>query len=223
MADTYPTRFPRGLYGITPDWQDTGRLLQAVALAAKGGMTALQWRCKWGDESARLAQGLALRDRCGELGVVFIVNDSLETALRLNADGVHLGRDDGPLRLARQSLGPDRILGASCYDQPELASQALHDGADYIAFGAVYPSQVKPDAAQATLDHIRAGRQLTLQAQHPAQHARAAVVAIGGITAENAAPIIKAGADSIALISGLFETPDIEATAARCSALFAER
>lgn len=165
---------------------------------------------------------MALRDHCGELGIVFIVNDSVETALRLNADGVHLGRDDGPLRLARQALGPDRILGASCYNQPELAAQALQDGVDYIAFGAVYPSQIKPDAAQATLDHIRAGRQLTVQSGDAAQTSRAAVVAIGGITADNAAPIIEAGADSLALISGLFETADIQATAARCSALFGD-
>src|SRR5690606_29749882 len=140
MNSPRPTRFPRGLYGITPDWQDTDRLLAAVKQAAKGGMTALQWRRKSGEPAARLAQAAGLRDLCRALGVVFIVNDSVDTALHLEADGVHLGRDDGPLHLARRALGPGRILGASCYNQPELAAQALRDGVDYVAFGAVYPS-----------------------------------------------------------------------------------
>ncbi|WP_017525710.1 thiamine phosphate synthase [Pusillimonas noertemannii] len=219
MSKPRATRFPRGLYGITPDWQDTGRLLQAVEQAAKGGMTALQWRRKSGDEAARLAQAASLRDLCRSLGVVFIVNDSVETALRLDADGVHLGRDDGPLDVARQALGPARILGASCYNQPGLAAQALQDDVDYIAFGAVYLSQVKPDAVHATFDHIREGRRLAMQSGAP-DAPRAAVVAIGGITADNAGPVVEAGADSLAVISGLFEAPDIQAAAARCSALF---
>ncbi|MDX3893772.1 thiamine phosphate synthase [Pusillimonas sp.] len=215
-----PTRFPRGLYGITPDWHDTDRLLAAVEQAARGGMSALQWRRKTGDPQDRLAQAANLRDLCRALGVAFIVNDSVETALRLDADGVHLGRDDGPLHLARRALGPGRILGASCYNQPELAAQALQDGADYVAFGAVYPSQVKPDAVHATLDHIRAGQRLVMQADGSESPSRAAVVAIGGITAENAGPVVDAGADSLAVISGLFEAPDIRAAAARFSALF---
>lgn len=220
MTDPRPTRFPRGLYGITPDWHDTDRLLEAVTQAARGGMTALQWRRKSGHAAERLAQAARLRDHCRALGVAFIVNDSLETALRLDADGLHLGREDGPLSPAREALGPGRVLGASCYDRPELAARALRDGADYVAFGAVYPSRVKPEAAHATLDHIRSGRRLVEQADDPARPGRAAVVAIGGITADNAGPVIEAGADSIALISGLFEAPDIEAAAARCRALF---
>lgn len=213
------TRFPRGVYGITPDWQDTDRMLEAVRQAANGGMTAVQWRRKSGDQASRLAQATKLRDLCHALGVVFIVNDSLETALYLDADGLHMGREDGELAAARLALGPDRLLGASCYNQPELAAQALAAGADYIAFGAMYPSQVKPDAVQASLEHLRAGRQLTTQA-NDTDTPRSAVVAIGGITADNAAPVIEAGADSIALISGLFESPDIQTMAARCSALF---
>lgn len=219
MTDIRSTRFPRGLYGITPDWPDTDRLLAAVEQAANGGMKALQWRRKSGDQQSLWAQAAALRERCRILGVVFIVNDSIETALRLDADGVHLGRDDGPLHLARQALGAGRILGTSCYNQPELAAQALQHDVDYIAFGAVYPSQVKPDAVRATLDHIRTGRRLAEQ-HEPNEPNRPAVVVIGGITADNAAPLVQAGADSIALISGLFEAPDIQAEAARCAALF---
>lgn len=168
-----------------------------------------------------MAQATALRELCTALGLVFIVNDSLETALQLDADGVHLGRDDGPLPEARLAMGSSRILGSSCYNQPELGAKALAAGADYIAFGAVYPSRVKPDAARATLEHIRAARSLAVECGD--QHSRAGVVVIGGITADNAAPLVEAGADSLALISGLFEAPDIEAVAARCSALFGLR
>jgi len=220
MTDPLPTRFPRGVYGITPDWHDTDLLLEAVQLAAQGGMTALQWRRKSGEHAARMAQARTLRSLCAKLGVIFIVNDSLESALELDADGLHMGREDGSLKQARQALGPEKLLGASCYNQPDLAGHALKCGVDYIAFGALYPSQVKPDAAQATLDHIRAGYALTQQPGSPAATTRAAVVAIGGITADNATPVIQAGADSIALISGLFEAPDIRATAAHCTALF---
>lgn len=219
MTDTRSTRFPRGLYGITPDWHDTERLITAVEQAANGGMKALQWRRKTGDEKSRWTQAVALREHCRTLGVVFIVNDSVETALRLDADGVHLGRDDGPLQQAREALGAGRILGSSCYNQPELAAEALLHDVDYIAFGAVYPSPVKPGAVRATLDHIREGRRL-IALHEPQEPTRAAVVAIGGITAENAGPVINAGADSIALISGLFEAPNIEAEAARLAALF---
>lgn len=219
MTDARSTRFPRGLYGITPDWPDTDRLLAAVEQAANGGMKALQWRRKSGDAKSLWTQAVALRERCRMLGVVFIVNDNIETALRLDADGVHLGRDDGPLQQARQALGAGRILGTSCYNQPELAAQALQHDVDYIAFGAVYPSQIKPDAVRATLDHIRTGRRLAEQ-HEPHEPNRPAVVVIGGITADNAAPLVQAGADSIALISGLFETADIQAEAARCAALF---
>lgn len=219
MTDTRPTRFPRGLYGITPDWHDTDRLLRAVEQAATGGLKALQWRRKTGDEQERWSQAVLLREQCRSLGVAFIVNDNLETALRLDADGAHLGRDDGSLQLAREALGAGRILGASCYNQPQLAALALQAGADYVAFGAVYPSQVKPEAAHATLDHVREGRRLAAQ-HEPEEATRAAVVVIGGITADNAVPLIEAGADSIALISGLFDAPDIRFEAARCAALF---
>jgi len=213
------TRFPRGLYGVTPEWEDTPSLLDAVTRAAQGGMTALQWRRKTGDPAQRMEQALQLAQLCKQLGVVFIVNDSIEMALRVGADGAHLGRDDGPLDQARQALGPGKILGCSCYDQPELARQGLAAGADYVAFGALYPSSVKPGAVRATLDHLRRGRALAEQAGAGLPR-RPAVVAIGGLTADNAAPVVRAGADSLALISGLFQADDIQAAARRCSALF---
>jgi len=212
-----PLRFVRGVYGVTPEWDDTDRLLRAIEQAARGGMTALQWRNKTATGPQRQAQARALAAGCKALGLVFIVNDSVELALQVDADGVHVGRDDPHPAQARALLGPDRLLGCSCYNQPGLAQQALQNGADYIAFGALYPSSIKPDAVRATTEHLRAARAL---AQAWPGERRPAVVAIGGINALNAAPVVQAGADSIALISGLFEAPDIEAAAAACAALF---
>ena len=218
-----PPRFPQGLYGITPDWDDTGRLLSAIEQAHAGGMTALQWRRKHGTAAALRHQAEAVRDLCLRLGLVLIINDDWRLAAELDADGAHLGRDDGAVIQARQALGPDKLIGCSCYDQPALAARRLAETADYIAFGAVYPSSIKPNAPRATLDHIRAGRALV---EPPASAApasampRAAVVAIGGIGPDNAAPVIHAGADSIAVISALFDAPDIQAAARRCASLF---
>jgi thiamine-phosphate pyrophosphorylase len=210
-----PAQFPHGLYGITPEWHDTGKLLLAIEHAAQGGMAALQWRRKTLDASARLPEARRIADLCKRLGVCFIVNDDWRFAAAIDADGVHIGRDDGQVSDARMAIGPDKILGCSCYDSTRLAEQALAAGADYVAFGAVYPSTVKPNAPRVTLDTIKAGHALAARGARPAT-----VVAIGGITPDNAGPVIAAGADSIAMISGLFEAPDIRAAAAACRALF---
>ncbi|WP_322999371.1 thiamine phosphate synthase [Castellaniella sp.] len=212
---TTNTRFPRGLYGVTPDWADTGRLLAAIEQAHAGGMQALQWRRKHGTDHERRAQAAAVRDLCLRLHLPLIINDDWRLAADLGADGVHLGKDDADIGSVRRALGPDTLIGSSCYDQPELARRHLQDGVDYIAFGALYPSAVKPDAVRATLDHVRAGRLLADQ-----RTPRPAVVAIGGIGPDNAAPVIQAGADSIAVISALFEAADVREAALRCSALF---
>ncbi|MFA7438262.1 thiamine phosphate synthase [Castellaniella sp.] len=211
-----PIRFPRGLYGVTPDWSDTDRLLEAIRQAHAGGMAALQWRRKQGTPAQWRAQARAVRDTCAQLGLPLIINDHWRLALEFDADGVHLGRDDDAIGPVRQALGTGKIIGCSCYDQPALAARRLAEGADYIAFGALYPSSVKPDAVRATLDHIRQGSQL-VQAMGPP---RPAVVAIGGLNAGNAAAVIEAGADAIAVISALFEAADIAQAARRCQALF---
>jgi len=213
---TTSLRFPRGLYGITPEWDDTDRLLQAISQAAAGGMTALQWRRKTVAAAQRVAQARAVVDLCRTLGVVSIINDDWRLAALVDADGAHLGRDDGSLAEARVAL-EDKIIGCSCYNQPALAAQALKAGADYVAFGAMYSSSVKPDAVHATLEDIEQGRMLV---ESTRERPRAAVVAIGGIGADNAAPVIHAGADSIAVISSLFGAADIRAQAQRCAALF---
>jgi len=208
--DTLAPRFPRGLYGIAPDWADTERLSAAVQAAVRGGMRALQWRPKSASHHDSLAQGQQLAALCRAAGVTFIVNDSVQVALQLDADGVHLGRGDGDWREARAALGAGKLLGCSCYNELALVRDALDAGADYIAFGAMYASMVKPDAVRATPEHLRRARQLVRQyagkpgADGHAQATRAAVVAIGGITPENAAPLLEAGADSLAVITALF-------------------
>lgn len=208
-------RFPRGLYGITPDWPDTDRLLAAIEQAHAGGMVALQWRRKHGSAAQLRDQARAVQALCARLNLPFIVNDDWRLAADLGADGAHLGRDDGSVALARSALGPHRLLGCSCYDQPDLARRMLQADVDYVAFGAIYPSPTKPEAEHATLDHIRAGRRLVA-----GRSPRPAVVAIGGLTPGNAAPVIAAGADSLAIISAVFEAPDIQAAAQRCADLF---
>jgi len=213
------TRFPQGLYGVTPQGVDLDQLVDAVTRAAQGGMVALQWRRKTLTPAEHLAQARAMVALCRSFGVVFIVNDDWRLALAVDADGVHLGRDDGSLQEARQALGTGKIIGCSCYDQPDLARQAMQEGADYVAFGAVYPSATKPDAVRATFDHIAQGRRMAKGYARP----RPAVVAIGGITPENAAAVVHAGADSVALIQGLFEAPDIARAAQTCRALYSNR
>ena len=211
-------RFPRGLYGITPDWDDTGRLLAAIEQAHAGGMVALQWRRKHGTATDLHTQARAVQDLCARLGLPFIVNDDWRLAAELNADGAHIGRDDGAVVQARQALGPGKLLGCSCYDRPDLAAQRLREDVDLIAFGAIYPSPTKPEAEHATLDQLRAGQRLA--AAQTSQGPRTAVCAIGGLTPENSAAVVAAGADSLAVISAVFEAPDIQAAAARFAALF---
>lgn len=211
-------RFPRGLYGITPDTDDTAGLLAAIAAAARGGLRSLQWRRKQSaSPEALLAQGQAIGRQCRELGLVFIVNDDWRMAQDLDADGVHLGRDDGDLQAARAALGQGRIIGVSCYADLARARALLAQGADYIAFGAVYPSPTKPQAARAPLELLMQARKLLDELPAP----RPAMVAIGGIHAANAAPVVQAGADALAIIQGIFQADDIEAAARACAQAFA--
>lgn len=210
-------RFPRGLYGVSPDWDDTPRLLAALGAAAAGGMVAFQLRRKTAEPQAVLEQARQIVQRCRELGVLSIINDDWRLAALVDADGVHLGREDGNLADARVALGPDRIIGCSCYDDPARAERAMLADVDYVAFGAMYPSGVKPEAVRALPEHLRQARRIVDEAH---EGSRPAVVAIGGITPDNAAPVIAAGADSIAVISGVFLAPDIQAAARRCADLF---
>lgn len=207
-------RFPAGLYGVTPEWDDTERLMRAVRQAAEGGMRALQLRRKDVPDTVRAEQARALAPLCRELGVVFLINDDWRLALEVGADGAHVGRDDDSLARIRAEAGPDLILGGSSYDDLARARELLDAGADYIAFGAMFASRVKPDTVRAPLSVLTEARALVEERDAP----RPAVVAIGGITPENAAQVAAAGADSIAVITGLFEAPAIRAAVAACAA-----
>ncbi len=201
-----------GLYGITPEWDDTDRLLAAVQAAARGGMRMLQLRRKLATPAQRRAQAVALRALTRELGLTFIINDDWRLALDVGACGVHLGRDDGDIAAARAASSTLRI-GASCYNELDRVRAALAAGADHIAFGAVFDSPTKPAAARAPLTLFAQARALPGADQVPR-------VAIGGITPANARQVTAAGADSLAVISALFDSADIEATARSLSAAF---
>ncbi|WP_367351395.1 thiamine phosphate synthase [Achromobacter animicus] len=207
-------RFPTGLYGVTPEWDDTDRLLKAVRDAAAGGMRSLQLRRKNVPDAVRAAQARALAPLCRELGVVFLINDDWRLALDVGADGAHVGRDDESLAHIRREAGPDLILGGSSYDDLTRARELLDAGADYIAFGAMFASTVKPDTVRAPLSVLTEARRLADERDAP----RPAVVAIGGITPANAPLVAQAGADAIAVITALFEVPSVRAAAVACSA-----
>lgn len=204
-----------GLYAITPDLPDTTDLLRRARLALEGGARALQYRNKSADAALRLAQALALRETAREFGVPFIVNDDAQLALRVGADGVHIGADDGSASSARALLGADKIIGVSCYNSISAARAAVADGADYVAFGAFFASPVKPGAVTADVALLREARAELACAEFDVPR-----VAIGGITARNAAPLVEAGADAVAVISALFGAQDVKAAAQDFSNLF---
>lgn len=213
---TSSSPFPRGLYGITPQASDFSALCRKIEQAAAGGMRALQWRQKNLAPADALQHARTIAGLCRTLGVTFIINDDVELARAVQADGVHLGKDDGDIASARAALGTHKIIGCSCYNELARAETAIRDGADYVAFGAVFTSTVKPEAVRAPLELFGlAGPLRDTVANKPV-----ALVAIGGITAANAAQVIQAGADSLAVIGGLFDTPDIRSTAAQFAALF---
>lgn len=202
-----------GLYAITPEGPDEARLLGAAKSALIGGARLLQYRDKTSDAGRRLRLAEALAALCRQYTARFIVNDDLQLALLVAADGLHLGGDDGDLAAARRQLPAGVLLGASCYADLDRARSAVAAGADYVAFGAVYPSPTKPLAVPAPLDlFARCRAELGVPA-----------CAIGGITLANAAPVIAAGADMLAVITDLFAAPDISARARAYQQLFEEQ
>jgi thiamine-phosphate pyrophosphorylase len=196
----------RGLYAVTPDTADTEDLLRKVEHALKAGVAMLQYRNKMISKDKRLLQARELAPLARGYGVPFIVNDDVEIALAVGANGAHLGKDDGDLSAARSQLA-GKILGVSCYNDLEKARAAVRSGADYVAFGAVYPSPTKPGAVRAPLSLF-------------SNDVGVPVCAIGGITLANAPALIGAGASLLAVISDLFDAPDIAARAAAYRELF---
>ena len=195
----------RGLYAITPELVDTGTLLRSVAQALEGGIAMLQYRRK---DRQHVDEAKTLARMCRDCAVPFIVNDNVRIALDCCADGVHLGRDDGEISAARANFA-GKLLGASCYDSLPAARTAVAAGADYVAFGSVFPSSTKPAAMRAPLGLFGEARSLGVP-----------LVAIGGITLHNAPQLLAAGADCLAVISDLFDTPDIAARARAYGMLF---
>lgn len=205
-----PSRWPcRGLYAVTPDSADTAALCAMANAALRGGAVLLQYRNKSADATLRREQARALLPICRRHGVALLVNDEPALAAEVGADGVHLGRNDGSPAEARDLLGPDAIIGVSCYDDLGLAERAARDGASYVAFGAFFPSPTKPGAVRADIGLLAATARIGLPR-----------VAIGGIRADNALALIDAGADLLAVITGVFDAPDIEAAARSYSRLF---
>lgn len=201
-----------GLYLITPDDADAARFIARVRHALEGAdagrWAALQYRNKHADAGQRREQARALAALARGRGIPFIVNDDVELALAVDADGVHLGRGDGDLAAARRRM-QHRLLGASCHASLEAARAAVAAGADHVAFGALFASRTKPQAMRAPLSILREARTLGVP-----------LVAIGGIDADNAAEAIRAGADAIAVISAVFDAPDPAASARALACMF---
>jgi thiamine-phosphate pyrophosphorylase len=199
----------RGLYAITPVIQDTAGLVAKVRACLEGGAALVQYRAKDLAPGLALVQARAILAVCHEHHRPLIVNDSVELAAAIGADGVHLGRDDVDVREARIVL-PHAIIGASCYADPERARTAAVAGADYVGIGSMFPSKTKPAAAKASLETIAAARSA----------GGLPVAAIGGIDAMNAPAAVAAGADMLAVISALFDAPDVRAAAEQLARLF---
>jgi thiamine-phosphate pyrophosphorylase len=199
-----------GLYAVTPELADTTALLAMVDAALRGGASVVQFRAKAIDESLRRSQAVEIARLCRLRNALFIVNDSVGLARAVGADGVHLGKDDVKVDEARAVLRAGSLIGVSCYNDITRARAAVSLGADYVAFGSFFPSATKPLAA-------RVGTEILQMAK---SEFALPVVAIGGINEENAAGLIAAGADALAVVSALFEAPDIEAQARRFARLF---
>jgi thiamine-phosphate pyrophosphorylase len=200
----------RGLYAITPDTSDTARLVALVEAAIAGGASAIQYRNKSASFALREQQASELAGVARMRGALFIVNDDIDVAALVGADGVHIGEHDGDIAGARAMLERDQIIGVSCYDDLERARKALTRGANYVAFGSFFASRVKPGARHADVSLIRAAKKLG-----------APVVAIGGITAANARELVNAGVDAVAVISDVFDHDDLDAVTRAAAAIAA--
>ncbi len=200
----------KGLYAITPDMADLNSLIQKTQSAIEGGAFMVQYRSKIHDRDVKMQQCAAILSICREYDIPCIVNDDVEMCRVLEADGVHLGENDDNIAEVRRILGEDSIIGSSCYDQLNRAKQAQKEGASYVAFGAVFPTPTKPNAPRATLELLREAKS---EIQIP-------IVAIGGITMNNAHDVIETGIDAIAVITSLYESNSIKETAETFSQMF---
>ncbi|MDF3193981.1 thiamine phosphate synthase [Pseudomonas sp. 1928-m] len=202
----------RGLYAITDSELLKGKLLPYVEAALKGGATLLQYRDKSSDDARRLREAEALRELCNRYGAALIINDDAELAARLGV-GLHLGQGDGSLSAARALLGRKAIIGGTCHAQLELAEAAAKEGASYVAFGRFFNSNTKPGAPAADVALLAAAK----------AKVNLPIVAIGGVTLDNAPELIAHGASMVAVVHGLFgadSAAEVERRARAFSALF---
>jgi thiamine-phosphate pyrophosphorylase len=200
----------KGLYLVTPDWDDTEALIKATEMALTVGVGLLQYRHKTASGDLRLEQASALLKLCRQLNVPFIVNDHIDLCLKLDADGIHVGGTDASVAVVRTLIGKDKILGASCYGDFALAEQAQIAGASYVAFGGFYPSRVKKYEVSTPASIVsKAKSELTVP-----------VCVIGGMTPENAKPLVREGADMVAAISSVYSAADIAAAVREFVAIF---
>jgi thiamine-phosphate pyrophosphorylase len=200
----------KGLYLVTPDWDDTDALIKATETALSVGIGLLQYRHKTANGELRLEQASALLKLCRQHNVPFIVNDHIDLCIALDADGIHVGGTDASVAVVRTLIGKDKILGASCYGDFALAEQAQIAGASYVAFGGFYPSRVKKYEVSTPASIVsKAKSQLTLP-----------VCVIGGMTPDNAKPLVKEGADMVAAISSVYSADDIAIAVKEFAALF---
>ncbi len=200
-----------GLYAITDrDLAGADGIVVQVERALEGGARLIQYRDKGENHTRRLGEARALLALCRAHGAPLIINDDIALAQEIGADGVHIGRDDAALALARRRLGPEAIIGVSCYNDLQRAEQAQAGGANYVAFGRFFASGTKPQAVQADLALLRQARSVL----------HLPLVAIGGITPENGAQLIRAGADMLAVIQGVFGQPDIRGACRAFAKLF---
>lgn len=202
-------RWQRGVYLVTAAEKDTQRLLAVVEAALDAGAVLVQYRDKSGDTALRRLQASALLLACQSHGVPLLVNDDVALAAAVGAHGVHLGRDDMTLQAARAALGPGAIIGVSCYADPTRARRLAGAGADYVAFGSMFPSATKPLAPRAGLSVFNAVGDLGVPR-----------VAIGGVDASNARALVSAGADLLAVIGAISDAPDPRSATRAIAAAF---
>lgn len=200
----------KGLYIVTPDWDDTQKLVEVTELALRGGAQIVQYRHKTAAPSLRREQATQLLALCRRYDKPFIINDHVELAMELGADGIHVGGTDAAVAEVRKSVGPDMILGASCYGSLELAQASHAAGASYVAYGGFYPSRVKKYPVTTPVDIIAQSKALI----------PLPVVVIGGMTPENSAPLVQAGSDMVAAISSIYMQEQPESAAREFAGLF---
>lgn len=200
-----------GLYAITDEKLISETHFQgSIEQALKGGTRIIQYRDKSNDHDKRTHQASLLRTLCNQYDALLLINDDLELAAQVKADGVHLGETDASVDTARTVLGNNTIIGVSCYNQIELALRAEKEGANYVAFGAFFPSPTKPEARVATLELLGEAK----------TRLKTPICAIGGINSSNAAQVLDAGADMVAVISGVFGQADIQAASTHITRMF---